>query len=263
MEDGHTSKDSHKDILTNSADNASGSSDTNKFDLKSFTEALSDDRVNASSAKTEIEDDDEDDEEYSDAKDLSEADEVLELDEEAMAECHKDLSDDKLEKLKEEAVVLKNNGNECFKKSDYEEAVRLYTTALNTCPLKYQSERSILYANRAAAKINLEKNEEAILDCNKALELNPSYLKALLRRASLYRKMDRLDNSLEDYQKVLELDRNNAEARQACAVLPAEIAERNEKLKNEMFGKLKELGNICLRPFGLSTDNFKVVKDPN
>ena len=49
--------------------------------------------------------------------------------------------------------------------------------------------------------------------------------------------------------------------RDALRVLPTEINKAKEKEMGEMMGKLKELGNGILKPFGLSTDNFKMVKD--
>ena len=63
-----------------------------------------------------------------------------------------------------------------------------------------------------------EKHKTAIDDCTKAVELNPNYLKALLRRAELYEKTEKLDEALIDYQKVLEMDPGQHSAREACLV---------------------------------------------
>lgn len=46
-------------------------------------------------------------------------------------------------------------------------------------------------------------------------------------------------------------------------VLPKRVEEAKQKEVGEMMGKLKELGNGILKPFGLSTDMFKMVQDPN
>lgn len=56
-----------------------------------------------------------------------------------------------------------------------------------------------------------------------AIELDPEYLRALLRRAELYEKTDKLDEALEDYKKVLDRDPNQITARQACMVSPLRV----------------------------------------
>ncbi|KAJ9652210.1 hypothetical protein H2198_008514 [Neophaeococcomyces mojaviensis] len=45
--------------------------------------------------------------------------------------------------------------------------------------------------------------------------------------------------------------------------LPKRVEEAKEREVGEMMGKLKELGNGILKPFGLSTDMFKMVQDPS
>lgn len=51
-----------------------------------------------------------------------------------------------------------------------------------------------------------------------AIDRDPDYLRALLRRAELYEQTDKLDEALEDYKKVLDRDPNQSSARQACMV---------------------------------------------
>lgn len=45
--------------------------------------------------------------------------------------------------------------------------------------------------------------------------------------------------------------------------LPPRVEAAKKREVDEMMGKLKELGNGILKPFGLSTDMFKMTQDPN
>ena len=61
-------------------------------------------------------------------------------------------------------------------------------------------------------------DQAAIRDCSKALDLHPHYMKALMRRAELYEKTEKFEEALADYQKVIELDPSQHNARAACMV---------------------------------------------
>ncbi|CAG7816801.1 unnamed protein product [Allacma fusca] len=172
------------------------------------------------------------------------------------------LTDDELETRLKEAKALKESGNSEYTNEDFKGSILSYTKALLICPLKETELRAVLYSNRSASKVKLELKECAIDDCCLALKHNPNYMKPLVRRAKLYDETDKLDEALADYKKIVELDPSNRDANIALQRLPCQINERNEKLKTEMMGKLKELGNMVLRPFGLSTENFQLQQDP-
>ncbi|XP_050534216.1 tetratricopeptide repeat protein 1 isoform X2 [Daktulosphaira vitifoliae] len=184
------------------------------------------------------------------------------IDDEVLRKRDENLNDNEKRELLQKALNLKNEGNIKFKNEENDEACKLYTEALRICPLTFQNNRAILFSNRAAAKstINIES---AIQDCTKSIELDPNYLRAYLRRSKLYERNEKLDEALEDLKKIIEVDKFYGDAAYNITVLQDKINIRNETLKTEMMGKLKELGNMVLKPFGLSTQNFQVNQDPN
>jgi len=171
------------------------------------------------------------------------------------------LSEAELEQKRLEAAQYKLEGNALYTDSRTTEACDKYTAGLRVCPLRFSADRAVLYANRAQMKKVMSLNDHAVKNCSKAIELNPNYLKALLRRAEIYEETDKLDEALNDYQAVLKIDPRHVSANRAVRSLPARIEERNEKLKAEMMDNLKKLGNMVLNPFGLSTDNFKMEQN--
>ncbi|KFW12508.1 Tetratricopeptide repeat protein 1, partial [Fulmarus glacialis] len=97
--------------------------------------------------------------------------------------------------------------------------------------------------------------------CFLAVELDPNYIRALLRRAELYEKTEKLDEALEDYKAVLEKDPSVHQAREACMVSLFKPGDIHTCVHAGSLGKLKDLGNLVLRPFGLSTENFQIKQD--
>jgi len=185
------------------------------------------------------------------------------VDEERLEGWENTLTIEEKEQKRLEANQYKLEGNALYMEGKHLNALDKYTQGLRVCPLSFKQDRSILYANRGTMKKALGFNQHAIDNCTKALELNPGYLKALVRRAQLYEETDKLEEALKDFQAILELDGRHLEANNATRRLPGKIEERNEKLKAEMFTNLKKLGNLVLNPFGMSTDNFKMEQDPN
>jgi len=173
------------------------------------------------------------------------------------------LSDEEREQRRDRAKILKENGNGEFAEGRLNEAVAMYSEALNLCPLIFTSDRSTYFSNRAAAYIRLEKWECAVADCSSALELGAGNNKPLQRRAYCYEKNESdLEKALSDYKNLLQLEPKNKSALEAIPRISRLIEERNEKMKHEMMGKLKDLGNLVLRPFGLSTDSFQMDPQP-
>ncbi|KAI3512205.1 hypothetical protein L1887_19474 [Cichorium endivia] len=84
-----------------------------------------------------------------------------------------------------ELLSRKAAGNEAYKSGKYTEAVEQYSAALS-CSVESRPFAAICFCNRAAAYRSLGQITDAIADCSLAIALDPTYLKAISRRASLY-----------------------------------------------------------------------------
>ncbi|CAK7264635.1 hypothetical protein SEPCBS119000_001098 [Sporothrix epigloea] len=94
--------------------------------------------------------------------------------------------------------------------------------------------------------------------------------KALLRRARARSELGgwaNLSGAEEDYSSLQALPRGTLASADMQFVarqlkqLPDRITKAKDSEMADMMSKLKELGNGLLRPFGISTDNFQMVKD--
>ncbi|XP_057302474.1 mitochondrial import receptor subunit TOM70-like [Hydractinia symbiolongicarpus] len=104
------------------------------------------------------------------------------------------------------AQSSKSKGNKYFKAGRFEQAIECYTKALEFCPKDNVGEIATFYQNRAAAYEQLKKWQNVADDTSKAIELNPKYTKALLRRARAHEALDLKRDCLEDVTAVCLLE---------------------------------------------------------
>ncbi|XP_024984367.1 uncharacterized protein LOC112520288 isoform X1 [Cynara cardunculus var. scolymus] len=103
-----------------------------------------------------------------------------------------------------ELLSRKAAGNEAYKSGKYAEAVEHYTAALS-CSVESRPFAAICFCNRAAAYRALGQIADAIADCSLAIALDPTYLKALSRRASYYEMIRDYGQAAIDLRRLVSL----------------------------------------------------------
>lgn len=87
----------------------------------------------------------------------------------------------------------KEDANNAFKAGKMAEAVEMYTSCLTIDP-QNKAFNSKIHCNRANALSRLNRHEEAIKDCDKAIYYDHGYAKAYLRKAACLKALGGLEN---------------------------------------------------------------------
>ncbi|KAL3281185.1 hypothetical protein HHI36_004402 [Cryptolaemus montrouzieri] len=106
----------------------------------------------------------------------------------------------------------KEEGNEAYKNCRFQEALNLYSEALNIDPLNKKTNAK-LHFNKATVLSRLNKLREAVDDCTAALKLDDTYMKALLRRAKCYMDLGEFEEAVKDYERINKMDKSRENRR--------------------------------------------------
>ncbi|XP_039763268.1 dnaJ homolog subfamily C member 7 [Pararge aegeria] len=101
----------------------------------------------------------------------------------------------------------KEEGNEAFKMGRWQEALTLYNEAL-TIDKTNKKVNAKLYFNKATVCSKLNQTKQAAEACTSALELDDSYVKALLRRAKCYTELGEYEDAVKDYERLYKIDKS-------------------------------------------------------
>uniref|UniRef100_A0A671UER3 Zinc finger CCCH-type containing 7A n=1 Tax=Sparus aurata TaxID=8175 RepID=A0A671UER3_SPAAU len=103
---------------------------------------------------------------------------------------------------------LFGEGNDVFKEGEWTKSIEMYTEALSIADYADSEEICVptglmekLYANRAAAYLNIGLYDQALEDCEKALQLNEGNHKALYRKAKSLKELGRHQEAYEAVAK--------------------------------------------------------------
>ncbi|KAL5113274.1 hypothetical protein ACEQ8H_008866 [Pleosporales sp. CAS-2024a] len=135
---------------------------------------------------------------------------------------------------------MKSEGNAFFKAGRYQEAVKTYTEALQVDPLNKNTNSKILQ-NRALCNSRLKQWTAAIADCDKALELDPSYTKARKTRAKALGESGNWEEAVREFKAMHEA--NPSEPGLAKEIRDAELELKKSKRKN--YYKILGLEKDC------------------
>lgn len=127
------------------------------------------------------------------------------------------------------AHELKEEGNKRFQAKDYVGALEQYDSALKLTP-KTHMDRAVFHSNRAACLMQMKPidYETVIAECSMALQVQPQFVRALLRRARAFEAVGKFEMAMQDVQVLLGVDPNHRDALDIARRLRTALGPRQE-----------------------------------
>ncbi|TID24523.1 TPR-like protein [Venturia nashicola] len=145
-------------------------------------------------------------------------------------ECDPDFRDAvKYLRMVQKLDRMKEEGNSLFKSGKYRDAVSVYSQALEVDPVNKGTNSKILQ-NRALCYTRMKEYTSAIADCERALQLDPSYIKARKTKAKALGLSGDWDNAVKEYKSIA--GSNPSEPGIAQEVRNAELELKKSKRKD-------------------------------
>jgi DnaJ homolog subfamily C member 7 len=142
-----------------------------------------------------------------------------------------------------EAEEFKLKGNSAFKAQDYSSAIAFYSESIRLNPSE-----SNYFSNRGLCYLRLKRYKDCLNDCQKALSQNPDNAKALLHAAKCYIVYGDLNQAFDHLHKGVQLRPGDFEILETLQLLESirdSMAKYREAMEKEQFSQaLYFLGQV-------------------
>ncbi|GFZ10643.1 octicosapeptide/Phox/Bem1p (PB1) domain-containing protein [Actinidia rufa] len=127
------------------------------------------------------------------------------------------------------AHELKEEGNRKFQNKDFVGALEQYDKALKLTP-KTHPDRAVFHSNRAACLMQMKPidHDTVIAECSMALQVQPQFVRALVRRARAFEAIGKYEMAMQDVNTLLGADPNHVDALEIARRLREGVGPRQE-----------------------------------
>ncbi|KAH8815806.1 hypothetical protein F5884DRAFT_773738 [Xylogone sp. PMI_703] len=141
---------------------------------------------------------------------------------------------------------MKTEGNDLFKAKNWQAAVDKYTEALEVDPLN-RSMNAKLLQNRAMTFIKLKNYKDAIKDCERAVELDPTYTKAKKTKANALGQAGNWEEAVRELKTLQEQDPNDASIAKEIRKAELELKKSKRKDYYKILGVEKDADESAIK----------------
>lgn len=145
----------------------------------------------------------------------------------------------KTESLKEEA-------SSHFKSGDFKKAIEGFTACLELFP-NNKNYNSSIYLNRAICFSKLKEQDKALQDLNRAIECNPDYAKAYVKRGEINTELENYEEAVRDFENAKRISPSEFGVQQKCKDAKLRLKQAKRKDYYKILGVEKDADATAIK----------------